>query len=198
MALARRPTSSCAPRSKRRVLLYAAGTRNSPALSPLVRTGCRALGSRVKLKPEIAEKRGRSHAPIRGVRLNELVNDRCVSTPTSLPRNVSRSCCSRRPIVVESPYSRRSLVDAASTLSWKPPSGTRSTRPALRHSRVFDSDGGSVSSMRGIGTVNVKRCASLPANPERKLSAVGLRRRFAPAKRTVRAPGMSVQSRLTP
>ena len=72
-------------------------------LSLSVRIGCRALGSREKLNPEIAERRGRIQEATRGVRFRPLVSDRCVSTPTSIPRMISRCCRSSRPIVVESP-----------------------------------------------------------------------------------------------
>ena len=100
---ASRRGSSWAPVSTRRVLLKAAGTRKAPAVSPISRTGRRAFGSRVKEKPEAREARGRSHAPMRGVRLTNVLSVRCVSTPRSCPKSEARPWRSSRPIVVESP-----------------------------------------------------------------------------------------------
>src|SRR2546422_6085517 len=90
IACARRRVSSCTPVSSRRALLNAAGTRNSPAVSPTVRAGWRALGSRVNANDEPTAARGRIQVPTRGVREIDVVTSRCVSRPTSLPNRAAR------------------------------------------------------------------------------------------------------------
>src|SRR6266566_1871979 len=87
-ACARRRVSSCAPVSKRRALLNAAGTRNGPAVSPSARRGSRALGSRVNANDEPTDARGRIQVPTRGVKDSDVVTQRLVTTSLSLTPRV--------------------------------------------------------------------------------------------------------------
>ena len=95
--------SICVPASKRRMLLNAIGTRNSPAVSPIVRTGWRALGSRVNPNDEASSARGRIPAMSCGFKLIVVLSERCVSIPMSWPSSDPLPWRIRRAIVVESP-----------------------------------------------------------------------------------------------
>ena len=91
------------PASRRCSLLKAVGRRNSPAVSPIVRAGLRALGSRESEKAVESATLGRSQPVAGGVMLKAELTPRWVSRPTSTPSRLRRSSRARRLTVELSP-----------------------------------------------------------------------------------------------
>ena len=82
-----REKSTDPPRSLERELVNVVGRRKPPAESPMVRSGCPPLGSRVREKLDDTLKRGRSHEKRFGVIENRVPRARAFSNPRPAPRN---------------------------------------------------------------------------------------------------------------